>query len=634
MKNKLRTRFSEIFRSKNEISNEIPKIEISKIGISQKIHTAIENTWLYTKYQIVSKIVLSALILPVYTLILNRLMYSSGRHSISGSDYLDFLFRYQGFAMLVFTILLLAFLVGVDLNAFIIGSALLKEKKIKPRASDLLLVGIRSLRSFFRPSGVFIMLWIALVIPLVGVGITVSSMRDFQIPNFITEVIFSHTPYLLGYLLLLAGAAFLSIRYIFTFHCILLCNKTVGESLRMAKNLMKRHYRRFVKDFIILFIVLSAAAAILFFVLFAAASFSGELLAFSKPVSRTVLTFALLLLAEIVSFLTFLTTPLVTSRLTELFYRYNELDGTPIRCPYAVGAFTEKRYKPKRKPGVAIGLFLCVLTVLTLAASVLVGIFFDFLFPPHTPIAIIAHRGGGDLGAENSLAGLHAAIEAGAERSEIDVQRTADGVYIIHHDATFLRSSGSPKKPYEMTFSEVAELEIRDEFDRSRPNRKVGTLEEFMDAAKGKIRLYIELKGRTADEQMVDDVVAMIRKKEMVEETAILSLDYRLIEYTEKKYPEIETGYLYFFAIGSPEKTVADILIMEEREATDANIRRIHDAGKEAIVWTVNKDASIAKFVRSEVDGIITDYVLRVQEGIRKRDVRSDFEILIDALFH
>lgn len=42
-------------------------------------------------------------------------------------------------------------------------------------------------------------------------------------------------------------------------------------------------------------------------------------------------------------------------------------------------------------------------------------------------------------------AGLEAAIAQGAQWSEINVQRTKDGHYIIHHDATFKRLAGEPR---------------------------------------------------------------------------------------------------------------------------------------------------------------------------------------------
>ncbi len=153
-----------------------------------------------------------------------------------------------------------------------------------------------------------------------------------------------------------------------------------------------------------------------------------------------------------------------------------------------------------------------------------------------------------------------------------------------------------------------------------------------MDAAKGKIGLFIELKGSTADTQMVDDVVKLVKEKGMEKEIAILSLDYKLITYVEEQYSEIDTGYLYFFSIGDTPKLIGDILIMEEREATPEKIDEIHQAGKKAVVWTVNTEESIKKFVLSDVDGIITDYVVKLKDGINKRDNRSDIQVIIDSI--
>ncbi len=54
---------------------------------------------------------------------------------------------------------------------------------------------------------------------------------------------------------------------------------------------------------------------------------------------------------------------------------------------------------------------------------------------------IIAHRCGGALAAENSLAGLEAAARLGCRAVEFDVMLTADGVPILMHDETLDRTT-------------------------------------------------------------------------------------------------------------------------------------------------------------------------------------------------
>ena len=159
----------------------------------------------------------------------------------------------------------------------------------------------------------------------------------------------------------------------------------------------------------------------------------------------------------------------------------------------------------------------------------------------------------------------------------------------------------------------------------------VGRTEEFLDTAKGRIGLFLELKGRTADRQMADDIIAMVKERKMEKEVVILVSNYRLVNYIEDKYPEIQTGFLYFFALGKIGSMRADILIMEEREATSDKLYIIRQAHKKAYVWTVNSKSSIEKFVNSDVDGIITDYVREVKAAIRRRDDRTDMEIIMES---
>ena len=68
------------------------------------------------------------------------------------------------------------------------------------------------------------------------------------------------------------------------------------------------------------------------------------------------------------------------------------------------------------------------------------------------------------------------------------------------------------------------------------------TLEDLLDVVKGKGTLFIELKGVTADRQMADDVVRMVREKDCVGDVVLISLAYDVIDYAERTYPEFETG--------------------------------------------------------------------------------------------
>src|SRR4026207_2149549 len=72
---------------------------------------------------------------------------------------------------------------------------------------------------------------------------------------------------------------------------------------------------------------------------------------------------------------------------------------------------------------------------------------------------IIAHRGGGVLAPENTLAGLELARNLGFEAVEFDVKLTEDGTPILMHDDTLDRTTDGHGLASEQAYLEIAELE-------------------------------------------------------------------------------------------------------------------------------------------------------------------------------
>lgn len=68
---------------------------------------------------------------------------------------------------------------------------------------------------------------------------------------------------------------------------------------------------------------------------------------------------------------------------------------------------------------------------------------------------IIAHRCGGVLAPENSLAGLQVAARLGCQAVEFDVMLTADGVPILMHDETLERTTRCRGRVAEQSFAQI-----------------------------------------------------------------------------------------------------------------------------------------------------------------------------------
>lgn len=592
-----------------------------------------KTLWIYTKYQIFTKFILFFTLFPLFNLISKYLISSSGRVSITSGDYIGFFVSFQGIGFLVASLLVLAVVIGTDINAFIIASALIREKRMKVKARSILVSALKTLKLFLRPSGILVMVYIALVLPLVGIGLSVSITNNFKIPNFITDVIFKNTTYSILYFSLLAILSILTLVFIFFFHYLIIDGQSIGSSLKKSYNLVKRNKKTFIKEFFFktafLFALVIAITFGILFVLFNNVQGLSDI--FEKRFYNILISLTTL---EIFSSVIFMSVPIACHRLTKLFYRLNEENGYEVKLKWEVKAdILEAQNKVKLRTKAVFLILILGIGSFNIITSAFTAYYFDEVFKTNKKIDIIAHRAGGNLAAENSLLGLKEAKKNGAKWGEIDVQRTKDGHYIINHDNTFSRLSSENRSSEELTLDEIRRLKIKNLFNEDKEPQPISTLEEFLDEAKGSIGLFIELKGSTADTKMADDVVAMVKKYKMEKEVAILSLDYKIITYIEEKYPNIDTGFLYFFSIGERDKLKGDILIVEEGEATDEKIKEIHRAGKKVIVWTVNSDESIKKFISSDVDGIITDFVLNVKRGMKERDNRSDLEIILDSIF-
>lgn len=130
---------------------------------------------------------------------------------------------------------------------------------------------------------------------------------------------------------------------------------------------------------------------------------------------------------------------------------------------------------------------------------------------------------------------------------------------------------------------------------------------------------------------MVEDVVKAVKERDMVEDVVLISLNYDVIDYAERKYPEMETGVLIFGSMGDVTKLNCDMIIMEEEmAAVVSTIRSIHDAGKRAGVWTVNTRRAMTRFLDSEVDFVITDDILMAIDVQKELDERTDYDIIKD----
>ncbi len=519
------------------------------------------------------------------------LMHSTGRMAITTANYRYLFATWQGWAMLALVLLFLFLFVIIDVNTKIVATGYAaRQRQVTVR--KVWQETFRRSRPLFSLQGIFVILALVILVPLAGFGINTSLTSNFQIPYFIMEVISGTTRYMVLYLVGICGLVYLLFRHFFTLHFILLDGKDVKEAHRLSTLVMHTHARRFIPYYLVYCGGLSIGLGLL--------PWLGRVL-LENIGSVPVGTEGQIYLATVAGMLAVglmfasekMYIALQLMEMTRFYYMYTEQD------------LITPQTKRGKKWIAVIG--LAALVVVAFGGAVVTAS--PELFFNNSDTQVVAHRAGGDLAAENTMAGLEKALEEGAYGAEIDVQRTKDGVYIINHDNTFKRLCGVKKTAQSMTYEEIKQLSVKDTFNEDGAAQPVATLEEMLDAMEGDHLLFVELKGKTADQQMADDVAAMVREKGKQDNVVIISLKYNLISYLHENYEDLKTGLLYFAAYGDDTQLECDYLVMEERVATRDKLMRVRFSGKKAVVWTVDEESSVKHFLQSDVDAIITNQV-------------------------
>lgn len=91
-----------------------------------------------------------------------------------------------------------------------------------------------------------------------------------------------------------------------------------------------------------------------------------------------------------------------------------------------------------------------------------------------------AHRGASTYAPENTLAAFYMAIEMGADGIETDIQRTRDGVLVLHHDDKLARVAGAKGGIRDYTYRQLLEMDMGSFLGEKYVGEKIVTLEEFL----------------------------------------------------------------------------------------------------------------------------------------------------------
>lgn len=127
-------------------------------------------------------------------------------------------------------------------------------------------------------------------------------------------------------------------------------------------------------------------------------------------------------------------------------------------------------------------------------------------------ILTIAHRGFWKNTAENSIASIEAAIAHGVEMVEIDTQATIDGHLVVIHDKTLDRTTTGTGIVSNLPFDTVRKARLKagaGGVDAAVTQECVPTLEEILEAARGRIAVNIDTKFERDFPRVVETVLRL-----------------------------------------------------------------------------------------------------------------------------
>ncbi|MBP2831751.1 glycerophosphodiester phosphodiesterase [Aquimarina sp. U1-2] len=219
---------------------------------------------------------------------------------------------------------------------------------------------------------------------------------------------------------------------------------------------------------------------------------------------------------------------------------------------------------------------------------------------------IFGHRGAAGLVAENTLASIAEALIHPIDGIEIDVHCCKSGELVVIHDETLARTTNGIGDIADCTLEQLKQFTTKEGF-------LIPTLAEVLQFVNGRCTLNIELKGKKTALPTLDLIEQYIQQRDWEFHDFILSsFDHSQLFDIQKKTTKFKLGVL------TEENSKAVLSTAHNLEAysihppvaslTKDDVMQIHDHGFKLYVWTVNKESSIRRLKKWNVDAIITDF--------------------------
>lgn len=574
-------------------------------------------------FEIMHKIISIAILAPIVYGILNFSIDIAGLNYLYSGTMMLYFTKPSTYACFFIIIMIFAMFFLVNICGIICAMDYSKRGE-KTNPLILVLRGVFNALRVISPKNMGIIFYVLAVLPVTFSVMISGSLFGIRLPEFFRQFIKINERAVSIALVIYVVICIVTVFRIFALNYFTLHKFTFHESVLISKKVMKHHAVSIFLGVIFLNVALVGIMFLLETIFSLVAT--GVL---SNFISSKALGFGVDIVAEIIFFVVYITfsiisTPLIYSYICACFYCYEEeCDNEEVseRRKERQEDIEENKLKKSvaKRNSIAYGaivVFGLLLNGFYIYLSINDKIELDMYYSNRATVT--AHRGDSKHAPENTMAAIKLAVDNQADIIEIDVRQTKDGVLVLMHDESLLRTTGVDKLVGEVDYDFVSNLDPGSDFSEEYAGERVPTLRTVLEYGKeNRIFYNIELKPEDYYAGYVENIVGLIEEYEYEEHCVVASSDQEVLRKVKMLNSDIKTICILHVVYGNfQDMSFVDGYSVRHNFVTKDLVSKIHSFDKEIYVWTVNSETKIKNLLLLDVDSIITDVPYDTKEII------------------
>jgi len=228
---------------------------------------------------------------------------------------------------------------------------------------------------------------------------------------------------------------------------------------------------------------------------------------------------------------------------------------------------------------------------------------------------VLAHRGGGTLAPENTLAAIRHGASLGFRGAEFDVMLAGDGTLVLIHDETLSRTTSGSGDVARTPYADLRKLDAGSWLGERWKGERLPTFEEAGRLCRELgIWANVEIKPAKGFERATGAAAALMARGlwQGADQPCLLSsFSVEALEAAQAAAPELPRGWIVRAVPDDWRDTTLRLgcvsIHCKHQPLTADRVAEVRGEGYAMLCWTVNDPDAARRLLSWGVDGIITD---------------------------